>query len=135
MSECQCDICRRHCDLLQFTDKWPVKVKDEIVATTIEGKSELKATPAKRLMSLCNQCGICKEVCPEDIDLDGLFMAGRQKMHMQGKMPWPFHDFWIRDMEQADSGEACLIRAPKGMESCGYAIFPHASLELQSLRS
>ena len=48
-------------DLLQFTDKWPVKVKDEIVATTIEGKSELKATPAKRLMSLCNQCGICKE--------------------------------------------------------------------------
>ena len=125
---CQCDICRRHCDLLQFTDKWPVKVKDEIVATTIEGKSELKATPAKRLMSLCNQCGICKEVCPEDIDLDGLFMAGRQKMHMQGKMPWPFHDFWIRDMEQADSGEACLIRAPKGMESCGYAIFPGCQL-------
>lgn len=125
---CQCDACRQHCDLLQFTDKWPVKVKDEIIATTIEGKSELKATPAKRLMSMCNQCGICREVCPEDIDLDGLFMAGRQKMHLQEKMPWPFHDFWLRDMRQADSEESSLIRAPKGKDKCSYAIFPGCQL-------
>ncbi|MDO4544794.1 MAG: 4Fe-4S dicluster domain-containing protein [Bacillota bacterium] len=137
--KCQCSACRDHCDLLEFTGKWPVKVKDEILATTLEGKSELKATPARRLMSLCNQCGICKEVCPEDIDLDGLFLAGRQKMHSQGKMPWPYHDFWLRDMSQANGEEAALIRAPKGMESasasepskstaCTYALFPGCQL-------
>lgn len=125
---CQCKACRDHCDLLDFTDKWPVRVRDEIVATTLEGKSELKATPAKRLMSMCNQCGICKEVCPEDIDMDGLFLAGRQKMHAQGKMPWPYHDFWLRDMAQADSEEAALIRAPKNSKSCGYALFPGCQL-------
>lgn len=125
---CQCSACKDHCDLLAFTGKWPVRVKDEIIATTLEGKSELKATPAKRLMSMCNQCGICKEVCPEDIDLDGLFLAGRQKMHKQGKMPWPYHDFWLRDMEQANSEEASLIRAPKGTETCSYALFPGCQL-------
>ena len=79
-------------------------------------------------MSMCNQCGICREVCPEDIDLDGLFMAGRQKMHLQEKMPWPFHDFWLRDMRQADSEESSLIRAPKGKDKCSYAIFPGCQL-------
>ena len=102
--------------------------RDEIIATTLEGKSELKATPAKRLMSMCNQCGICKETCPEEIDLDGLFLAGRQKMHSQGKMPWPHHDFWLRDMEQANSKEARLVRAPKGKEKCSYALFPGCQL-------
>lgn len=139
---CQCQACRDHCDLLEFADKWPVRVRDEIVATTLEGKSELKATPAKRLMSMCNQCGICKEVCPEEIDMDGLFLAGRQKMHAQGKMPWPYHDFWLRDMEQANGPEGCLIRAPKGYEKkagtgtsdsesdgqCSYALFPGCQL-------
>lgn len=125
---CQCSSCKDHCDLLAFTGKWPVRVKDEIIATTLEGKSELKATPAKRLMSMCNQCGICKEVCPEDIDLDGLFLAGRQKMHKQGKMPWPYHDFWLRDMAQANSEEASLIRAPKGTATCSYALFPGCQL-------
>ncbi len=125
---CQCSACRDHCDLLEFTDKWPVRVRDEVVATTLEGKSELKATPAKRLMSMCNQCGICKEVCPEDIDMDGLFLAGRQKMHAQGKMPWPYHDFWLRDMEQANSEEASFIRSPKGQETCSYALFPGCQL-------
>lgn len=125
---CQCRACRDHCDLLEFTDKWPIRVRDEIIATTLEGKSELKATPAKRLMSMCNQCGICKETCPEEIDLDGLFLAGRQKMHSQGKMPWPHHDFWLRDMEQANSKESRLVRAPKGKEKCSYALFPGCQL-------
>ncbi|MCI9597302.1 MAG: NAD(P)-binding protein [Firmicutes bacterium] len=125
---CQCSACKDHCDLLEFMDKQPLRVRDEIVATTLEGKSELKATPAKRLMSMCNQCGICKEVCPEDIDLDGLFLLGRQKMHKQGKMPWPYHDFWLRDMAQANSEQAALLRAPKGQSACGYALFPGCQL-------
>lgn len=125
---CQCRACRDHCDLLEYTDKWPVRIRDEVIATTLEGKSELKATPAKRLMSMCNQCGICKEVCPENIDMDGLILAGRQKMHAQGKMPWPYHDFWLRDMKQANGPEAGLIRAPKGIEACGYALFPGCQL-------
>lgn len=131
--ECKCSYCMDHCDLCRYTDKWPLRLKDEVVATTLEGKTELKATPARRLMSLCNQCGLCKEVCPEEIDMDTLFQVGRQKMFKQGKMPWAFHDYYRRDMEQAN-GEAALIRKPlnqatgKEYETCSYAFFPGCQL-------
>lgn len=126
--ECHCSYCKKNCDLIEYTDKWPIRMRDEIVATTLEGKSELKATPAKRLMSLCNQCGICKDVCPEDIDLDGLFMAGREKMHKQGKMPWVFHDFFLRDMEFADSKACAIVKGDREVENPEFAFFPGCQL-------
>jgi Fe-S oxidoreductase len=79
-----------------------------VFATTLPGASEVKHLPAKRLMHLCTQCGVCKEVCPEDIDIGGLILAGRQQMHRYGKAPWAFHDFFLRDMEHAD-GEAARV--------------------------
>ena len=132
-ADCRCSYCMQHCDLCDFTGKWPQKLRDEVIATTLEGKTELKATPARRIMSLCNQCGLCSEVCPEGIDMDRLFMIGRQKMYKQGKMPWAFHDFFIRDMEQAN-GEASLIRKPidrstgREYDKCSYAFFPGCQL-------
>lgn len=133
--KCQCSACMEHCDLIQFTEKWPVRMRDEILATTLEGKTELKATPAKRLMSLCNQCGICKKVCPEEIDLDGLFMEGRKKMHRQGKAPWAFHDFWLKDMDFSNSEYASIVKgspvpSPKSKDNpcCEYAFFPGCQL-------
>lgn len=122
--ECKCSYCIEHCDLCEYSHKWPQRIKDEVVATTLEGKTELKATPARRLMSLCNQCGLCKEVCPESIDMDTLFMVGRQKMFRQRKMPWAFHDFYRRDMDQA-CGEASLV---KGSFGCRYVFFPGCQL-------
>ena len=124
--ECRCDSCLRGCDLTVFFNKWPLKIKDEILATTLAGSSEIKATPAKRLLSTCSQCGLCKEVCPESIDLGGLILAGRQSVHRQGKVPWAFHDFWLRDMAQANS--VGIIKPPTGKETCAYAFFPGCQL-------
>lgn len=132
-ADCRCSYCVQHCDLCEFTGKMPQRLRDEVIATTLEGTTELKATPAKRLMSLCNQCGLCREICPENIDMDKLFLTGRQKMYKQDKMPWAFHDFFIRDMEQANT-DAALIRKPidpktgKEFDKCSYAFFPGCQL-------
>ncbi|WP_027400416.1 pyridine nucleotide-disulfide oxidoreductase/dicluster-binding protein [Anaerovorax odorimutans] len=134
--ECQCDSCRIYCDLTDFYNKWPLRIKDEIIATTLPGSAEVKATPAKRLLSTCNQCGLCKEVCPENIDLGGLILEGRKSMHAQKKAAWVFHDFWLRDMEFSNSGVASLSKAPKnamidekeGIAKCSYAFFPGCQL-------
>lgn len=99
---CQCDFCRTYCDLTDYYNKWPLRIRDEIMATTLPGWADVKATPAKRLLSTCNQCGLCMETCPEEIDLGGLILAGRKSMHKQKKAPWVFHDFWLRDMEFAN---------------------------------
>ena len=110
---CQCDFCRTHCDLLDYTNKWPLRIRDEVQATILPGTAEVKATPAKRLMSTCNLCGLCKEVCPEDIDLGGLILEGRRSMHQQKKVPWVFHDYWLRDMDFSNSEEAAIWGYPE----------------------
>ena len=110
---CQCDFCRTHCDLLDYTNKWPLRIRDEVQATILPGTAEVKATPAKRLMSTCNLCGLCKEVCPEDIALGGLILEGRRSMHQQKKVPWVFHDYWLRDMDFTNSDEAAIWGYPR----------------------
>jgi Fe-S oxidoreductase len=114
---CRCDSCRMFCDLTDFFNKWPPRIRDEVFATTLPGSAEVKATPAKRLMSTCNQCGVCREVCPEDIDMGRLILAGRRSMHRQEKVPWFFHDFWVRDMEFSDGENARLCKSPIAAES------------------
>ena len=121
---CQCDFCRTYCDLTAYVDKWPLRIQDEILATTLPGWSEVKATPAKRLMSTCNQCGVCKEVCPEDIDIGGLILEGRKSMHRQDKAPWVFHDFWIRDMEHANGPNSLVCKQPPNGKHCQLLFFP-----------
>ncbi len=133
--ECQCDFCRTYCDLTDFYNKWPLRIRDEIMATTLPGSADVKATPAKRLLSTCSQCGLCKEVCPEEIDLGGLILEGRKSMHRQQKAPWVFHDFWLRDMDFANSDRAALTMDPGtaaepggGPAKCSYAFFPGCQL-------
>ncbi len=125
---CQCDFCRSYCDLTTYYNKWPLRIRDEVLATTLPGTAEVKATPAKRLMSTCSQCGLCKETCPEEIDLGGLILEGRRSMHRQKKAPWAFHDFWLRDMVFANSPEAAICKNPHGEESSKYAFFPGCQL-------
>lgn len=124
---CQCDACRLYNDLLDFTDKWPVRVRDEIQATTLPGSSEVKATPAKRLISTSTFDGLCKAVCPEDIDLDGLILEARKSMHRQDKLAWVFNEFWLRDMDHADE-DASLMKSPPAGEDCSFAFFPGCQL-------
>lgn len=138
--ECQCDFCRTDCDLTDFYSKWPLRIRDEIIATTLPGSADVKATPARRLLSTCNQCGLCKETCPEEIDLGGLILEGRKSMHRQKKAPWVFHDFWLRDMDFANGELASVTQlsmkpdngeppaASEGGETNNYAFFPGCQL-------
>ena len=45
----------------------------------------------------------------------------------KGAMPWPFHDFWLRDMAYA-SGKAGLTRKPENVKKSSYAFFPGCQL-------
>jgi Fe-S oxidoreductase len=123
---CRCDACRVHCDLCAFYDKWPYRISGEVYATTLPGSAEVKATPAKRLIATCSQCGVCRQVCPEEIDLGSMILAGRQSMHRQEKAPWAFYDFWLRDMLHAD-GRGRLGFAGAGGDS-EYVFFPGCQL-------
>jgi hypothetical protein len=68
---CRCDASMVYADLPAYTGKWPPRMRDEIFATTLPGKAEVKATPARRLINTGNLSGVFKDVCPVHIDMDG----------------------------------------------------------------
>ena len=127
---CQCDACVRYCDVCAYYNKWPMRIRDDIMATVAFSTSPsiIKKTPAKRLMNTCTRCGLCEEVCPEDIDIGGMLLEARRSLHRQGTMPGAYHQFWIRDMEFTNSDFAALARKSPGQQQCTYAFFPGCQL-------
>jgi Fe-S oxidoreductase len=126
--KCRCDACFRHCGLLQYYDKFPKRLEEEVEATVNPGSLDGNGTVVTRFISTCSQCGLCAEVCPMDIDL-GLFLRkSHQALREKGAMPWFFHEFWLRDMDFAESGRASLVALPRGHESVGYVFFPGCQL-------
>ena len=125
---CQCDACRKHCDLTAYFDKWPLQMRDDIMTTTMPANSMIRKAPAIRLINMCTQCGLCGETCPGQIELGGMIKEARRMMHKIDRMPGAFHQFWVRDMEFANGPYASLVKAPPGKTSCSYAFFPGCHL-------
>lgn len=124
---CSCDNCIKACDILRLKAKTPKRIHEEVYITIRPGTLSRDGTWATRLISTCNQCGLCKEVCPQHIDLGGFFADAMKAMHEKGAMPWAFHDFWLRDMEFS-TGDTYVCRMPEGTEKCTYAFFTGCQL-------
>jgi Fe-S oxidoreductase len=124
---CACDACFRACDLMHYFRKFPKRIVEEIHLSVHPGTLDGNGTLATRLMSTCNQCGLCKEVCPEGIDTGDLFLQGHRAMHEKGAMPWAWHDVFLRDMASANA-EAGLSRLPAGYRKSRYLFFPGCQL-------
>jgi Fe-S oxidoreductase len=124
---CACDACLRGCDLMTYFRKLPKRIQEEVFLSVNPGTLDGNGTMCTRLMSTCNQCGLCREVCPEAIDTGQILLEGHRAMHRQGKMPWAWHDFFLRDMASAN-GEAGLARMPEGCAQSRYLFFPGCQL-------
>jgi Fe-S oxidoreductase len=125
---CRCDACFDICNLVSDYQKYPARIKDEIIATSLPGRSDMQGAPAKRIANACSQCGLLKANCPEKVNLCDLILDCRQKMHQNKKMPWIFHDYWLRDMAFAMSAKAHIVRMPHGYNKSAYAFFPGCQL-------
>ncbi len=124
---CACDACIRSCDLMGYFRKYPRRIAEEVEITIHPGTLDGNGTVATRLISTCNQCGLCKEVCPQGIDTGGLLLQSHRIMRAKGTMPWAFHEFFLQDMAFAN-GEAGLCRLPRGTAGSKYVFFPGCQL-------
>lgn len=125
--KCSCDACMRACDLMRLHNKTPRRLYEEVYITIHPGTLSRDGTWATRLISTCDHCGLCKAVCPQHIDFGQFLLESMRAMRKKGAMPWPFHDFWLRDMEFS-SRKAALCRKPEGHEKSAYAFFPGCQL-------
>ena len=125
---CSCDACIRHCDLMSYYRKYPGRISDEVAQAVDPVGIKGEETHTKRLIASCNQCGMCESACPQHIDMGALLLESRNALHKKKMLPWAYHDYWLRDMRHALSGEAALARMPSGASASEYAFFPGCQL-------
>ena len=122
--KCACDACMRECDLMRLYGKTPRRLYEEVYITIRPGTLSRDGTWATRLLSTCSQCGLCKEICPQRIDIGAFMLQGHRAMHEKGAMPWAFHDYWLRDMAFSDTEAAFIAKGPACAEKPKYIFFP-----------
>ncbi|ATW25740.1 pyridine nucleotide-disulfide oxidoreductase/dicluster-binding protein [Candidatus Formimonas warabiya] len=120
---CECKSCVRACQLLERYREYPKKY-----ITNIQQSLHLFEVVAGRFINSCNLCGLCKEVCPTDLDMSEICLSSRRILHRGGKLPPAFHDFWLRDMQFSGGEKAFLSLNPPGRENSSYLFFPGCQL-------
>ena len=124
---CQCDACEAYCDLIDYYEKWPVKMRDEIFLSVKPAGSLVHKCPSRKYIAACTECRIINDVCPENIDLCGMIKSARHQMHAVDKMPAAYRQYYLRDMEFANGEYAAVVKAaPAG--GAHYAFFPGCNL-------
>jgi Fe-S oxidoreductase len=131
--KCACDACVYYSPLLNYFKKFPKRITEEVEITIHPSTLDGKGTVATRFISTCNHCGLCKEVCPVNIDTGEFLLQSHRKMHEKGAMPWAFHEFYLRDMDFSNN-EAALTKLPQGYNKSSYVFFPGCQLGASDTR-
>lgn len=122
---CQCLECVKACKYLESFGGYPKKYLREIY----NNESIVMGTRhANKMINSCTQCGLCAEVCPNDLDMGQVCLASRESMVRRGKMPPSAHDFALRDMAFSNSEQFALTRHQPGFNSSKYVFFPGCQL-------
>ena len=126
--KCQCDACMKQCDLMRYYSKSPSRIEEEVEVTIHPGTLDGNGTVATRLIATCNHCDVCKNVCPQGIDTGAFLLQSHRTMQEKAAMPWPFHDFWLRDMEFSNGPDCSLVRPAPNSAKSNYFFFPGCRL-------
>lgn len=83
--KCSCDACMRACDLMRLHEKTPRRLYEEVYITIHPGTLSRDGTWATRLISTCDHCGLCKEVCPQHIDFSQFLLDSMRAMQKKAR--------------------------------------------------
>lgn len=127
--QCQCLECVKACEYLSSYRGYPKRYIREIYNnTTILKGLHL----ANKMINSCSLCGLCKVVCPSDIDMGEVCKTAREGMVERGKMPPSVHEFALQDMEFSNSESSALTRREPGLAESRFLFFPGCQLSASS---
>ncbi len=123
--QCECLECVKVCEYLNGFKSYPKKYIRQIYnnLSIVMGHRY-----ANKLINSCSLCGLCQEVCPEDLNMGPVCRKAREIMVEQGKMPPSAHDFPIRDMKFSNSEKFALTRHQPGKDASSHLFFPGCQL-------
>lgn len=122
---CECKECVKVCQYLEEFKSYPKQYIRRIYnnLSIVAGQRH-----ANLLINSCSLCGLCKEVCPEDLNMANVCKAARETMIKQNRMPPSAHEFALRDLEFSNSNLFSLWRHQKGYPKSEYLFFPGCRL-------
>lgn len=121
--QCECRACVKGCDFMQHYQRYP-KAYINDAQQSLRTLKLIQAKLAARQTNSCNLCGQCGQICPTGVDMSEVYMHSRRIMRENKNLPEAFHDFWLRDMEFAESEQAFLMRRQPEKNDCQYLLFP-----------
>ncbi|NTW71983.1 MAG: NAD(P)-binding protein [Eubacteriaceae bacterium] len=124
--QCDCDRCLTSCEMLKRFGKAPRKMAIEVYTDTRVNPPLSTHTLTRETYS-CNQCGHCKSICPEQVDIGAMLRFSRAARFKDSAYPAALHDYWLREMDDSTT-EGAFSSPPKGREGCDYAFFPGCQL-------
>jgi Fe-S oxidoreductase len=126
---CHCLECVKVCPYLEHYGSYPKRYIREIYnnETIVMGQRK-----SNRMIDSCMLCGLCAEVCPEDLAMGDVCLSARHGMTDKGRMPVSHHDFALRDMAFSRSDAFTLARHQPGFESSALLFFPGCQLSASS---
>jgi Fe-S oxidoreductase len=121
--------CVKACEYLAHYGRYPRRYVREIY-NNLSIVSGTRA--ANSLINSCSLCGLCGEICPEQLDMGPVNQAARRLMVEQNRMPPSAHDFALRDMAFSNSAHFALARNRPGRRTSDYVLFPGCQLSASS---
>ncbi len=127
--QCHCLECVKACAYLSHYGKYPKTYVREIYNNSLIALGTRKANT---LINSCSLCGLCEEVCPENLSMTEVCKSARKEMVLDDKMPPSAHEFALNDMVFANNSEAFLFRCEPGSDSARYLFYPGCQLGASS---
>ncbi len=123
--QCECLECVKVCQYLADFKGYPKKYIRQIYnnLSIVAGHRH-----ANLLINSCSLCGLCKEVCPEDLHMGEICKTARKLMVSQKRMPPSAHEFALHDMAFSNSDTCVLARHEPGKTASAYLFFPGCRL-------
>lgn len=123
--QCQCLECVKVCEYLNSFRAYPKKYVRQIYnnLSIVMGHRH-----ANKLINSCSLCGLCQEVCPEDLHMGLVCKKARETLVDQGKMPPSAHDFPLRDMQFSNSEKCAFAKHQPGTSQSRFLFFPGCQL-------
>jgi Fe-S oxidoreductase len=122
---CECLACSRECAFLRHYKTYPKAAARKIFLNVTMVKGNRLAT---NMINSCSLCGQCEVLCPGSFSMTDLALRARREMVANGHQRPSDHEFALGDMEQANSQDSFLARAPQGLSSCARVFFPGCQL-------
>jgi NADPH-dependent glutamate synthase beta subunit-like oxidoreductase len=116
---CECEACVKQCEFLSHYGASPMRLAKGFAGGEFRDP---------QLAYSCTICGLCQELCPENLHVGKMCMELREELVKEGRGPLKAHGFVTKNQAYAVSDSFFTVLPSPGKEKCERVFFPGCSL-------